>query len=469
VSTTFRIALLAGLLALVSNLAVIAFIYYRTHDEAAATLHQQVIEQGKVLADVDRSGGKPALDDAIQDTITYADPQTAVAILGPDGRQIEGNLEAVPPSLLKFREGYLNALIRLRGQTTPREAALVMHELPRGNWLVSGRIAGEGLAIRDTLEGSLLIALVVAGLLGLLCGLILARYVGQRISEIAGVADRISARDLSQRVPVSRADDAFDRLGRQINAMLDRISALMEELRLLTDSLAHDLRSPVSRLRSAAHAAAQASDPAEQEELLGSVIRQADSLMRILTTVLEISRSEALTGRKQFAWFDVGDLAAELAEMYDPLAEERDAALVYERPAWPVPLFGHRQLLAQAISNLIENAVRYGASGGEIRVKVEPNERNIRVEIADRGSGIPPERREEARRRFGRLDTSRSDEGAGLGLALAESIAHLHGGHLLLEDNRPGLLTVMVLPVYALLPRDANEPAPRPASVSIDE
>jgi len=293
--------------------------------------------------------------------------------------------------------------------------------------------------------------------LGLLCGLILAHYVGRRIGEIARVANRISARDLTQRVPVSRADDAFDCLGRQINAMLDRISTLMEELRLLTDSLAHDLRSPVSRLRSAAFAAAHATDPHEQEELFGSVIRQADSLMRILTAVLEISRSEALTGRRQFAWFDVGELADELTEMYDPLAEERAAKLVYDRPAWPVPLFGHRQLLAQAISNLVENALRYGAAGGEIWVRVEPSERNIRIEVADRGPGIPPERREEALRRFGRLDTSRSDEGAGLGLALAQAIAHLHDGRLLLENNQPGLLTVLELPVQAELPPSPAE------------
>lgn len=462
-STTLRIALLAGILALVSNLAVIGFIYFRTHDEAAATLHQQVVEQGKVLADVYRSGGKPALDDALRDTISYADQQTVVALLGPDGRQLKGNLEAVPPALLKSREGYHNALIRLRGQTTPHVAALVLHQLPGGQWLVSGRIAGEAFAIRDTLERSLLIALVVAGLLGLLCGLVLANYVGQRIAEIARVADRISGHDLSQRVPVSRANDAFDRLGRQINAMLDRISTLMEELRLLTDSLAHDLRSPVSRLRSAAHSAAQATDAIEQEEQLGSVVRQADSLMRILTTVLEISRSEAQTGRRQFAWFDISDLAAELAEMYEPLAEEWGVAVAYDRPAWPVPLFGHRQLLAQAISNLVENAIRYGASGGEIRLRVEPTGREIRVEIADRGPGIPPERREEALRRFGRLDTSRSEEGAGLGLALAQSIAHLHGGQLLLEDNKPGLLTVLVLPVHATSGDGLSEPSSRQA------
>jgi len=440
---------LAGLLALLSNLAVIGFIYLRTHDEAVVTVHQQVVEQGKVLADVYRSGGKAALDDAIQDTMTYADPQTAIAVIGPRGQQVIGNLETEPLLALPLQEGYHNTLIRLHGQTTPREAALVVHRLPTGQWLVSGRLAGEGFAIRETLERSLLIALVVAGLLGLVCGLILAHYVGRRVHDIATVADRISGRDLSQRVRLSGAGDAFDRLGRQINAMLDRITGLMEELRLLTDSLAHDLRSPVSRLRSAAHAAAEASDPREQEELLGSVIRQADALMRILTAVLEISRSEALTGRKQFSWFDVGELAAELTEMYDPLADERGAVLEYDRPPRAVPLFGHRQLLAQAVSNLVENAIRYGSAGGEIRVRVEPGERQIRVEVGDRGPGIPAERRDEARRRFGRLDSSRSDEGAGLGLALAEAIAHLHQGELVLEDNAPGLLTVLQLPVQS--------------------
>ncbi len=446
--TTLRIALLAGLLALLSNLAVISFIYLRTHDEAVATVHRQVIEQGKVLADVNRSGGVRALDDAIDDTMTYADPQTVIALIGPNGHEAKGNLETVRAHLLRPPEGYRTTLIRLRGQTTPREAAVVTQRLPTGQWLISGRIAGEGFAIRDTLERSLFIAVLVAGLLGLVCGILTAHYVGRRISDFARVANRISPHDMSQRVPVSRANDAFDRLAAQINAMLDRISGLMEELRLLTDSLAHDLRSPVSRLRSAAHSAAEASDPAEQEELLASVIRQADALMRILTAVLEISRSEALTGRKQFNWFDVGELAAELAEMYDPLADERGANLQYERPVRPVPLFGHRQLLAQAVSNLVENAIRYGSGGGEIQVRVQPGERQIRVEVGDRGPGIPADRRDEARRRFGRLDSSRSDEGAGLGLALAEAIAHLHEGELTLADNAPGLLTILELPVH---------------------
>jgi len=447
VPTTIRIALLAGRLALLSNLAVIGFIYVRTHDEAVASLHRQVTEQSKVLTDVYRSGGKAALDDAIDDSLTYADPQTAVALFGKDGRQLKGNL-AQAPALQTMQEGYRSAVIRLRGQPSPHQAEIVLSRLPGGQWLLSGRLVGEGVAFRATLERSLILALFVAGLLGLLCGMVLAHYVSRRIGGIAAVANRISGHDLSERVPVSRAGDSFDRLAMQINAMLDRIGGLMEELRLLTDSLAHDLRSPVSRLRAAAHAAAEADDPAEQEELLGSVVRNADALIRILTTVLEISRSEALTGRKQFAWFDVGELAAELTEMYDPLADERGASLKFDRPARAAPLFGHRQLLAQALSNLIENAIRYGSSGGEIDVRVQPGDKRVRLEVADRGPGIPLDRREEATRRFGRLDSSRSDEGAGLGLALAKSIAHLHEGELRLEDNQPGLLTALDLPVH---------------------
>ena len=444
--TTLRIALLAGILALLANLVVIGFIYFRTNDVALNEVHQQVIEEGRVLSDVYRTGGKAALYDAIEDTMAYGDPQSAVGLIDRKGGQPVGNLAAVPAPL---REGYRTGLLRLQGETTLRGGAVVMHKLPNGQWIVSGRIVGEGLRLRETLKSSLLIALVVATLLGIACGVVLAHYVGGRIGDIASVANRITARDLTQRVPLSGAGDAFDRLGQQINAMLDRITGLMEELRMLTDSLAHDLRTPVSRLRAAAHAAAETSEPREQEELLGSVINQADSLMRMLTAVLEISRSEALTGRKQFAWFDLGELAAELTEMYEPLAEEAGAAIDYNRPARPVPLFGHRQLLAQAISNLIENAVRYGADGGEIRIAVRNDAKQIRVEVGDRGPGIPSELRGEAKRRFGRLDSSRSAEGAGLGLALAEAIAHLHEGELVLGDNRPGLLTALELPLHS--------------------
>ena len=229
--------------------------------------------------------------------------------------------------------------------------------------------------------------------------------------------------------------------------MLDRITALMDELRMVTDSLAHDLRSPVGRLRAAAYAAAETTDPAERDQHLTNVLRQADSLTRMLATALEISRSEAMTGREQFAWFDAGDLTAELCEMYEPVGEEAGVGLEMEKPPGTLLLFGHRQLIAQAVSNLIENAIRYGGRGGDIRLLAEKDSHQLTIAVADRGPGIPAERRMEALRRFGRLDSSRSDEGAGLGLALVRSIAHLHGGELILEDNAPGLIARLQLPV----------------------
>jgi signal transduction histidine kinase len=439
VPTTFRIALLAGLLALASNLAVLGFIHWRTHDEAVSEQRRHVVEQGAVLADMYRTGGMPSLRNAIADTMTFGDQQTAVGLFDGSGKPLAGNLAALPRTKAAIHEGYQNALIRLERQAPPREAAIVAHRIAHGEWLISGRTVGYGLDLRDTLERSLVIALLLATALGLACGIILAQFVGRRVAAIVAVTDQIGARDLSRRVPSSGSGDAFDRLSRQINEMLDRISSLMDELRLLTDSLAHDLRSPVSRLRSAAHAAAATSDSAERDQQLASVIRQADSLMRILTTVLEISRSEALTSRKQFSRFDLGDLAAELAEMYEPVTEEEGGQLRFAQPNASLPLFGHRQLIAQAVSNLIENAIRYGSPGIEIALFAGREGDDLVIGVADRGPGIPVERRADALKRFGRLDSSRSAEGAGLGLTLVQAIAHLHGGELLLDDNEPGL------------------------------
>jgi signal transduction histidine kinase len=290
------------------------------------------------------------------------------------------------------------------------------------------------------------VALAMSVLLGLLCGLIIARYVGRRVRAVAAVADRISGGDLSQRVPISGGGDAFDGLARQINAMLDRIGVLMEELRLLTDCLAHDLRSPVGRLRVRIEAALRADGEAKREALLAGVLQEADSLMRILTNVLEIGRSEAMASRNQFAWLDPAGLIAELADMYEPIVEEAGCVLRTECGPALLPLFGHRQLLAQTLSNLLDNAVSYAAEGGEIALFAVQEEDRLRLGVADRGPGIAPDDRAEARRQFGRLDSSRSTGGAGLGLALAEAGSHLHQGRLDLEGNEPGLRVSLVLP-----------------------
>jgi signal transduction histidine kinase len=335
----------------------------------------------------------------------------------------------------------------MKGESSLLEASVNFRPIAGDRWLLTARTVSAGISLRETLERSLIVALAVSVILGLLCGLILGQYVDRRVRDIVHVADRIGGGDMSGRVPLSGANDSFERLSRQINQMLDRISTLMSELRMLTDSLAHDLRSPVGRLRAAADAALTAETPAERDQMLAAIIRQSDSLMRILTTALEIARSEAFTSKNQFSWFDPAELAGELVEMYEPVAEEGGAAMRLDRSSVVVPVFGHRQLLAQALSNLIENAIKYASSGGEIAVLVHDEDSTLKLGVTDRGPGIPAGRRDEARRRFGRLDPSRTEEGAGLGLSLVQAIAHLHQGELALLDNAPGLIALLQIPI----------------------
>ncbi|WP_114228458.1 MULTISPECIES: sensor histidine kinase [Sphingomonas] len=445
---TLRIALFAGLLALASNLAVIGFVNFRTHDEMSSSRVQQEQEQGEALADVYRSRGLGGLRNAVVDADLQNDPQAVVAILDRDGTPLVGSLGAEPEWKDGPKEGYLTVKVHLRGDSVAREASVRLVPIDGQHWLLTGRLTGEEIAVRDILERSLLIGLAIAVLLGLLTGGLLAQFVERRVRDIVGVTSAFGAGDFAQRLAApTTGGDAFAGLSRQINHMLDRIATLMEELRMLTDSLAHDLRSPVSRLRSAADAAVNASDERERDFLLGNVIAQADSLMRVLTTVLEIGRSESMTARSQFTRFDPDELGRELVEMYEPVAEEQGVTLIFDGAARVPTLAGHRQLLAQALSNLIENSLAYGAAGGQIRVFIAGDGDVLRMGVADRGPGIPPERLEEARRRFGRLDPSRSRQGAGLGLALVQAIAHLHDGKLVLSDNRPGLNAELELPL----------------------
>lgn len=441
---TLRIGALSMLLALLSNLALLGFVHLRTHDDALSELRRQVAEQADVLGDVRHSGGDAALRDAIADTLAD-DPQMVAALIDPAGRLETGNIRL--PGLEQLRRrGFETMDVRLAGSAMNAEAGIMVRPLENGGWLLSGRLFGERLALQRTLERSLLLALLLSVAMGLAGAVLIARYVGHRVKAVATVIDDVGEGDLARRAEVSGSGDAFDALSARINRMLDKIASLMDELRLLTDSLAHDLRSPVSRLRARVERALTTDDAAQREVMLGGVLDEADALTRMLTTVLEIGRSEAMTGRKRFAWIDPVELVQELAEMYEPLAEEAGVALSVEWRGVALPLFGHRQLLAQAISNLVDNALTHGAAGGRIVLSVGESGEMVHLAVADGGPGIAPEDVAEARRRFGRLDASRSTPGAGLGLALVEAVAHLHGGRLDLADTAPGLRATIIFP-----------------------
>jgi signal transduction histidine kinase len=261
---------------------------------------------------------------------------------------------------------------------------------------------------------------------------------------IGSVAERIAAGDFSQRLDTRSEGEGFAKLAHAINAMLERIEELVEQLRIVTDSLAHDLRSPLTRIRANVEKAAGFAGEEDQQQALEAVSIDVDRMMRLISATLEISRTEAGMGRQQFAEFDLGELLRDICEIYLPVAEELGVPLEIEGPR-AISYVGNRQLIGRAIANLIDNALKYAAESGEIRVGAKDQGEWIRLWVADRGPGIPAELRDHAVDKYGRLEEARTTEGSGLGLAMARAVARLHCGEIELADNQPGLRAVISL------------------------
>ena len=444
ISITARLALLAVLLSLVTSLALAGLIWQQTHDDAIEALRRDTAQQTDAFAAVYRSGGLPALGQAIADA--QADDDSLVAVLvdrnGTRRLGVGPDKLAFAPSAEAFRIARLGAT----GEWAGQEAGIAIRPLGR-DWLVSGRLLDDWERTQRNIERALLLAVLLSLVLGVGAGLVLTRYVTRRLDRIAGAVDAVAAGDLARRVGTEAGgSDAFDRLSLRIDGMLDRIDRLMAELRVVTDSIAHDLRSPIARLRARAEAAATATQPQQRDAALAGLIAETDLVMRMLAVLLEISRSEAVT-RDTLVPLDPAALIEELADLYAPVAEEAGLRFLIALPPAPAPSIKlHRELLSQALANLIDNALRHAATGAEIALSLELAAGEIRFSVADRGPGIPAGDRAQALSRFGRLDTARSLPGAGLGLALVESVARLHGGRLELGDNDPGLIATIVVP-----------------------
>lgn len=455
IPTTFRIAALAMMLVLCSNLALLGFIHLRTHHDRLSPLQRQAMADSRALGDIYRSSGEAGLAAAVRDMLAADSTELAIGLFDRNGQRQAGDL-TVPGRIIADRKpGFQISVVQLvdgrRG-----EAGLVVSPLDGGGRLVTGRLFNEPLTLQRTIERSLMIAVCLSVLFGLMCAVILAYFVRRRVHAIGRAVDDFGHRDLALRAPTEGSGDEFDKLAGRINAMLDRIATLMTELRMLTDSLAHDLRSPLGRLRVKVERALTVDDPAERDAALVDVMNEANTLTHMLTTVLEIGRYEALASREQFGWADPGELIEELADLYGPVADEAGLRLEAVRKGPLLPVYAHRQLLAQALSNLIENALNYGNAGGEICLFVEQGGECQYVGVADRGPGIAPDMVGLALSRFGRLDASRSRQGAGLGLTLVQAIAHLHGGTLELEDNEPGLRVALKLPIRPTVALDSQ-------------
>jgi signal transduction histidine kinase len=336
------------------------------------------------------------------------------------------------------------------GETGLRLAAGVAVTLPGGASLLVGRDLEPQRALAATTRWLFLAGFGGLALAGLLAGLVTSRLSLGRVAAISRTSDEIMAGDLSRRVPLTGSGDELDHLAGNLNAMLDRIESLMAGLREVSDNIAHDLKTPLTRLRARAEAA-QRGGPQEHGEGLAHVIEDADELIKTFNALLLIARLEAGALDASAEAFDVAALARDVAELYEPVAE--DAGLRLEcRPTAEAPIRANRQLIGQAIANLIDNAIKYGRptsapeGASDILVTVDAKAGEIRLAVGDHGPGIPAADRERVLKRFVRLEASRTRPGTGLGLSLVSAVARLSGGRLQLEDNAPGLKVVLILP-----------------------
>lgn len=421
---------------------------------------------------------------ALRLDLTALQREYAQSGLGALARNIEARLRAPGPALFLLTDGtgqrHAGNLATMpanlgstgapatftypaAGNAGSRLAIGVLVMLDGGGGLVVARDIDEQRRLIASLTSSLAIGLVVLGVLGLVAGTVLARHILGRIDTVSATSKAIMAGDLSGRVPRTGSDDELDRLAGQLNAMLERIEQLMAGLREVSDNIAHDLRTPLNRLRNRAEAALadQRGAPAWREGL-ERTLDEADDLIKTFNALLLIARLDAGAAGDAAEVVDLAQVVADVAELYAPVMEDAGLDFAVETTG-VVPARVNRQLVGQAIANLIDNALKYAvpAAGamvgrGAIRIRAQASGASAQISVADRGPGIGPHERELALRRFGRLQTSRSQPGTGLGLSLVAAVARMHGGAMRLEDNAPGLRVVVEFPLAEAVAVMAN-------------
>jgi signal transduction histidine kinase len=323
-------------------------------------------------------------------------------------------------------------------------------QLPSGFRLLVGRDLEERERLHDIILAAARWSLAIVIVLGVAGGFFVTRRVLKRVDAMTETTRKIMDGDLAGRLPVAGTGDELDRLATNLNAMLERIEALMHGLKEVSDNIAHDLKTPLTRLRNRCEEALRvAEDESQYRAALESTIEESEALIRTFNALLMIARAESGQARDGMTECDAAEIARGVGELYEPLADDKGIHLKVEAPA-AAPVHGNRELISQALANLVDNAIKYGSgmNGADAQIVVTAKGEGDRIllAVADSGRGIPVTDRDRAVERFVRLEQSRSQPGSGLGLSLASAVARLHGGELKLEDNHPGLKTVISLP-----------------------
>ena len=427
---------------------VLLGVFYWGAERALERQTSQAIEaEIQALQERYRSAGLGGLTQAILERAQRPRLSDMLYLLATrDGEALAGNMTGWPERVGR-EDGWLLFAIERRwqtGETERSEARARSFELPQGLLLLVGRDNRERDSLRRFMLEALAWSMAAIVLLGVGGGLVLSRRVLSRIDEVARVAEEIRRGAVSSRVALSGTGDEYDRLAETLNRMLDEIERLVASIRGVTVNIAHDLKSPLARLRGRLEMALRSEAPtAERNAAVEQAIEEADGLIATFNALLSIAEAQSGRSPAEMAELDLGALVADATDLYEPLAEERGVTLE-TAAAGEARVPANRQLLFQALANLIDNALKYAPAGGSVRVWAGRGPDGPELGVADRGPGIAEADRTRVIEPFVRLDQSRGTPGSGLGLSLVDAIARLHGATLRLEDNGPGLKARLV-------------------------
>lgn len=454
-SSTFRLALMYLALFGASVMLLLGFIYWFTAGYMARQADATIERELEGLAARYEFGGVAGLSALIGERVARQRPTGTSLYLLVDARYqpLVGNLNAWP-GVEPNRDGWLVFRLEGEGRTGAdvHAARARSFALPGGFRLLVGRDVHELEALRRVTLRTMAWGLAITVILGLIGAMLMTRGLLRRIEAINATSREIMSGDLSRRVPSHHSGDDFDQLADHLNGMLDQIESLMEGVRRVSDNVAHDLRTPLARLRNHLETARmQDADAETRRRMLDKALADADGLLATFNALLRIARIEAEERRAGFAPVELATLIADVAELYEPLAEEKAQRLLTEIASRPT-VSGDRDLLFQALANLVDNAIKYTPAQGTVRIALGATDTEVAVTVADCGPGIPEGYREKVFQRFFRIDPSRTGPGSGLGLSLVAAVARLHHARIELGDAQPGLTVRLSFPLSELPP-----------------
>ncbi|MCH1521700.1 MAG: HAMP domain-containing histidine kinase [Arenicellales bacterium] len=432
----------------VSVLLLFSFVYWSSVRYMASQSDAAIRTEIQTLAERYENHGVPGLRRLILDRITRQQPTGSSLYLlsDPLGRPIVGNISRWPK--VSPEDGWFNFNLDTSDRDDPDlHLARARHfQLTGGFRLLVGQDIHELKSAQRGMITALGWGVVLTVLLGLAGGFFISRKMLARLEVINETSQRIIAGELERRVPVSSRQDEFDRLSANLNQMLDQIQELMDGIRQVSDNIAHDLKTPLFHLRQKLESlvSRESSDESNSQELQAA-LNEADRLLNLFNALLRIARLESESARTIKQPLSLPDLVYDVAELYEPLSDEKHQHLSVNVQS-PVSILADRDMLFQALANLVDNAVKYTPEGGNIDLAVTAEAYGGSVSVCDRGPGITSTEREKVFQRFYRVDVSRSTPGNGLGLSLVRAVIHLHNGTLTLRDNHPGLCVQVTLP-----------------------